>query len=464
MFENIIYFIATTIIISIVVVFYYYYITIPSRNDQLQVFLKKAEYDKAEILILDVIKKEPSNIEMLVTLSDIYWITEKKEQAVKIFENIITMPKLSPVYANIVLFRLASWYTEKNYLVEASETLEKLLLLDPKNTQNLTLLGDIYYKKKEFDKSIATYKKVIALNVNDLQAWKELAYIYFFLKMYTEAYQAFSQLIKLDQINPEYVFKLAEMCMILNDFDKALTYFEQINKFNDPLFIFKATKKIAYIYQQQQDYDQYVLALEKARFLITGNSNLQIEQEEILDTYYQLGEFYSSHNHIHLALKEWEKILQINKNYRDTAAKFEKFYTSQLNDFFTDMLTHKDDELVKIISNFIISIGYNIDSIQSFGTEAFDFFVSESSAKWRDIRRRKTLISFWCSNRSLPVDIPIRLGTASNSKGLANIFIISTGPVFSEERINLSKKSIVVYDQNNIQELMNARKKILTNN
>ena len=170
-----------------------------------------------------------------------------------------------------------------------------------------------------------------------------------------------------------------------------------------------------------------------------------------------------SKDHIPQALKEWEKILQIDKNYLDAAQKFELHHSRQTFDFFTDVLTHRNADLIEIICNFISSIGYQIDSIQSFGEETIDFFVSESSSKWRTIRRRKNILSFWCSTDPVPADVATRLIASIESRGIAQIYLISSGPVLSEIRERFINKEIFIFDQNNIQEFMNVRKEIITN-
>lgn len=463
MFEDISYMIAIFSVALIALVLVYSIIIIPNRNSQLQRFLEQEDYTSAEILILDVLKKEPSHIKMLGILGDIYWKTSRQEQAVEVFETLIAIPKLSPDQVKTPLFRSATWYAQKDLILEASEILEKLLVLDPENTQYLSLLGDIYYKKNDFDKAVSVYKNVIALNAKDVSSWRALAYIYFSLNMYTDAYQAFLNLIELDTTDPDCVFKLAEICEIIGDSKQAFKYFEKIEKFNDPHYSFRAVRKMASIYKAQNQQNNYIKYLEKARFIIEENPSFSLKKEDVLDTCYQLAEFYLSDGRIHLALKEWEKILQISKNYLDTAQKFELYYSRRTLDFFKDILTNKGSDLIEVLSNFITSIGYGIDSIQSFGEEAVDFFVSESSNRWKELRRRKTILSFWCSTEVFPTDIATRLGVAFESRGIAQIYIVSAGPVLSETRVRLRKKNITVFDQNNMQEFMDARKEILTN-
>ena len=463
MSEHIIYIAAIFCVALIGLVLVYFIIVVPNRNSQLQEFLDQQNFEAAEILILDILKKEPSNTKMLGMLGDIYWTTDKLEQAVEVFEKLIKMPSLPPALAKTTMFRLATWYSEKNLLLEASEILEKLLILEPKNAQFLSLLGDIYHKKNDFKNAISIYLEVIALNSRDLKAYRALAYIYFSLNMYKEAYPAFSSLIELDATDPDYLFKLAEICELMGDSSKALKHYTAIEKFNDPHYTFRAIRKVAAIYKFQNQQTNYIKSLESARLILENNKSFLVEKEDMLDTYYQLAESYLAKEQIPLASKEWEKILQVDKKYLDVAKKFELYYGSRVNDFLTDILTHKGSDLVDIISEFITSLGYQIDSIQNFGEETVDFFVSEASAKWRAIRKRKNILSFWCSDNPLPADIATRLIVAIESRGIAQIYVISAGPVLSEIRARFSKKDITVFGQNNIQELMDARKEVITN-
>ena len=463
MFEDISYVIAISAVLLIALGFAYLIVVVPNRNSQLQEFLEKKDYESAEILLLDILKKTPNNPKMLATLGDIYWTTEREEKAVQVFEKLINISHVSPNIVTTPLFRLATWYTQKDLLLEASEILEKLLVLEPKNTQYLSLLGDIYRKKNDFEKAVDTYKAVISLNAKDIPSWRALAYIYFSLNIHTDAQQAFLNLVALDTTDPDYIFKLAELSELMGDSSKAFKYYEKIEKFNDPHYTFRAARKMASIYKFENKFENCLKLLEKACAIIEENPNFSFQKEDILDTRYQLGELYLSNDLVHFAIKEWEKILRLNKNYLDTAQKFELHYSNQSLDFFVDILTHRGSELTDILSNFIMSLGYAIDSIQSFGDEAFDFFVSESSDRWKELRRRKNVLSFWCSNDPLPADIATRLAVAIESRGIAHIYIISAGPILSETRARLYKKDITIFDQNNIQELLDARKEIITN-
>ncbi|MEW6455224.1 MAG: tetratricopeptide repeat protein [Acidobacteriota bacterium] len=65
------------------------------------------------------------------------------------------------------------------------------------------LLGNIYFKAKEFDKSIKAFKKVIEINSNDALGYYNLGCAYFALREFSEAEENWKKAIKYDKRKKE---------------------------------------------------------------------------------------------------------------------------------------------------------------------------------------------------------------------------------------------------------------------
>ncbi len=236
-----------------------------------------------------------------------------------------------------------------------------------------------------------------------------------------------------------------------------MSFFIKTEQFRDEPLALKAIIKAADIYRLTNRQAQYKEYLEKARTIIVHDKFNSYEKDDILKVHYELGEVYSKEGKIENALAEWEIILRLDPKYKDVQQQFNKHYSSRIQDFFKDILTSKGAVLTDLLIDFIKSLGFTVDSIQHIGEQVVEFYVSDAPSKWRD--RKKTIISFWCDEEPMPVDIATKLTSKLTSNDVSAIYIISAGPVMSELRHLLGRKNVEIYDKKNLKELIDARKK-----
>ncbi|MGL4676273.1 MAG: tetratricopeptide repeat protein [Brevinema sp.] len=456
--ESIFYVIALTIVLVVVLSCIYFIIIVPTRETHLKELLSKLQFEDAALFLKNILRKEPHNLKIAFELAELYWKMKDYDQALHAYEQLLTKKLPRPIHQT-VLFRIANWQKDQKQYHTAQENISELLTIDPNNFEYLSFLADIYFETQQYQESMAIYKKALSINKQDLHCWKYLGNSYFYQKHYTDAYKAFAYAINIDPKDPELWYKSAETCRLSEDNDKALSFYIRTEQFPQSNYAFQSVLKIADIYRSKNLQQSYVQYLEKARLMIQTNPDNTFNKADILEVYYQLGAIYLYDNHLDLALTEWEQVLKIDPEYKDTSELFNAHYTSRIHDFFKDMLTAQGEQLTEVLLEFVKSLGYTIDSIQNFGEYTINIHVSESSSKWRDIRRRKTIISFWCSTEPVPIDIGHRLSSTKHTHGISQIYIISAGPVLSEVRQILSKKSVDIFDQTNIKELIDARKK-----
>lgn len=465
MFEVLIYVVAVCFLIIVGLGLLYYIVIVPNRFHQLQIFLDQNLYDEAEILLSDILKKEPNNYSMMFHLGELYWTTNKKQDAVSMYEKLFKHQKsLSIGMQKTMLFRLAEYQYQNGSIDQSKDFLKTLLEIDQKNPTYLSLYGDILFKQNNHNKALQYYQKAVSYAPTDLHSWLQTATIHYETEQYNDAYRAYSRVVHIENNNPMHWFNIGKISELMGDRKKALNFYAKVEKFSNPALTFQVLMNSAQIYKDTEEIPFYIMTLEKAKSLIKGNPHDLFEQEKILDLQYQLGDYYLSDNSLELAITEWESIVALEKNYRDVPIQLEKHRNLQLDDFFKDILTHTGDELIEILAVFVRSLGFTVDSIQNYTDEGINVHVSENSAKWRDVRRRKTLISFWCSTDPIPIDIILRLTTQLAKTGVSQMYLITAGPVFSEMRQILERKSADIYDRNNIQELISARKKSIATN
>ncbi|HOY32337.1 MAG TPA: tetratricopeptide repeat protein [Bacteroidales bacterium] len=114
---------------------------------------------------------------------------------------------------------------KQKYLDQAEKYLLKALEIYPQNSNALLLLGNAYFKKKEYEKSRDYYLKCLLLNPKNkfaLNNLKNVAIMANSDKLYGEALKNYNLLLKYEPENAESYFGLGVAYKGLNKFDSAI--------------------------------------------------------------------------------------------------------------------------------------------------------------------------------------------------------------------------------------------------
>lgn len=124
--------------------------------------------------------------------------------------------KAESIYSNYwdYLYLLAIIYYNKDMIVHAATSINKLLKLKSNDTAILLLAGKVYYKHFEYKNALTSLEKYIELSENpSYEAYSYLGDVYFATKEYEKAKDMFSTAFKL---NPLYAYAEEKEKLVLN--------------------------------------------------------------------------------------------------------------------------------------------------------------------------------------------------------------------------------------------------------
>ncbi|CAF1026308.1 unnamed protein product [Adineta steineri] len=223
-----------------------------------------------------------------------------------------------------------------------------------------TLIGQIYLKKSQFDKTILFYKRFENVQMKDKTRLIEninfekrhldqsLNYFQNFLNKQLETHS------KTDPVLANTYYILANICYEQENFNKSLYYFiELLNNalerktVNDPTLenIYKA---IATIYFQQNNYDKSLIYL--YRLLDCQLKTKTIEDSSIMNTYVMIGNIYLKRNYFETYSNNSHKKVskeKLDKNIKsiENDTQFNKQHLNQAFVFFYNLLKKKNVNL-----------------------------------------------------------------------------------------------------------------------
>ncbi len=112
----------------------------------------------------------------------------------------------------------------------------ELVRLFPRDERALTLLGNTYFGRQEYDAAITHFTKATAVNPSFSQPYNQLGYAYRFLERFDEAEKAFKKYTELIPGDPNPYDSYAELLMKVGRFDESIKMYEKALSL-DPNFI-----------------------------------------------------------------------------------------------------------------------------------------------------------------------------------------------------------------------------------
>lgn len=112
----------------------------------------------------------------------------------------------------------------------------ELVRLYPRDERALTLLGNTYFGRQEYEAAIAHFTKATAVNPSFSQPYNQLGYAYRFLERFDEAEKAFKKYTELIPGDPNPYDSYAELLMKVGRFDESIKMYEKALSI-DPNFI-----------------------------------------------------------------------------------------------------------------------------------------------------------------------------------------------------------------------------------
>ena len=221
--------------------------------------LKKRNYDEAENVFFEALKKEPGNSFILVGLGDLFRETKQ--------------------------FSRALHYYQKN------------LDIDPGNTFALRGIGDTYRGLNKPEKSILYWQRYLEQKSGDVHVMTRLADSYVKKGNFSAAEDIYLQALALDQ-NDKYVLRgIGNLYYKKRDFQQALTYFKKFLELDDRyVAVLTMTGNIC---RRRKEFDQALLYYEKC---------LKLEPRNTF-ALYGMGDALRGIKNYHGAIECWEKIL-----------------------------------------------------------------------------------------------------------------------------------------------------------
>jgi tetratricopeptide (TPR) repeat protein len=222
------------------------------------------KFDEAIPAFQEALKANNQDIALNYKLAQSFHKAGRYEEAEQLYMN---LAQLSPDDVRIYYNTIVMMYDEAKLPDKAVEAAQKLVDLEPENSDAVFNLGYMLMKQKKFEEAIDVFNRVIELNPGMEYAYLQLGYCHNQLKQYAKAVEVYQRLVKIVPENAD------------------------------------AWMGIGIGYMQQKKWDPAVEPLKKVIELRPDNGN----------AYYNLGICYLNLKDNYSARQVWEQLRNIDK-------------------------------------------------------------------------------------------------------------------------------------------------------
>lgn len=430
------------------IVFYSVYTyVLPKKIDEIARLVETGQTKLAIRKLNELLEKDDRNPYAHYLLAESYMKEGNTQYAIIEYRQVIKFAFYDRrVKEADVRSKLARLYRSRKATEEAKKEYLILTKIDPGNADNYHELGVIYFDVGVTDKAVSFFKKALALNPKNESSYYYLGQIYYRHNSLNDAKQMFLESIKLDPSNVKAHYFLGLVLRQQGDYEWAIKEFEIAQKSEDlkvKCLLAKGT-----CYMEKSQYPKAIMEFERGvKFARRGS-------ETELNIRYYMAESQEKMRDVQSAIKNWERINEINSNFRDVPEKL-KFYAEfrqddRIKDFLIAGLSHFEHNSRKIVE----SMGHKITDVDILSDTEIEIIATESDGKWRNTRQTNKIIRVIRTTDTVQEKLLRDLHESMKPRNASRIMIITTGD-FSKQAVDFANtRPIELYEKSDLVDLL----------
>ncbi len=304
-------------------------------------YVKLRLYSQARDTFKSLLSKQPTNIEALFQLANVYKLQDESELAIETFNKILrfTDPEDSPASGRLyglTHLALSEIYCEQSKLQIAEQHAKVSVQRCPAEAATHYRLGYIYTHQAKFDEAHAAFKNTLARNSNFAEVYEWLGLIALMQHKPQQAVRYYQTAIHKKPYTQSTYYNLAKAYRILGDTAKAT---EQLK-----------------LFEQMKTYYDQTYAIEGALMETPENNALRLK----------LAEIHLAHRHTAAAIATYQALIQLNPTFTTGYDKLARLYMNLNMSERAIPLFHKVLELKPHTVEAHVRLGWLYTQLKSF--------------------------------------------------------------------------------------------------
>ncbi len=408
------------IILGIIVFYLVNTLVLPKKIDEIARMIENGQIKAAIKKLNDIIEKDDRNANAHFLLARAYSAENNSQYAIIEYRQVLKLGRFNEMIREVEVRRdLARLYRERKSLEEAKKEYLILTKIDPDNFENYYELGVIFYNIGSMDKASGFLKKCVTINPNCEMAYYYLGQIHYRNNLHSDSKQMFINAIKLNPKNYKAHYFLGLVLRQLNDYEWAIKEFETAQK-NDELKV-KSFLAKGSCHMERGHYPKAIQEFDRGIKYARGGSDTE------LNLRYFMAECQEKMRDITSAIKNWERIAEINPKFRDVQEKLRNFAEFRQDDRIKDFMIAGLSQFELMCRKICQGMGFNITDIEIINDTEIEIIATETEGKWRNTRQTNRIIRIIRTTESVQESLLRRLHESMKLKNATRIMVITTG-------------------------------------
>ncbi|MGI5173938.1 tetratricopeptide repeat protein [Treponema sp. OMZ 840] len=364
---------------------------VPKKIESIQRLLKQGKTTAAIKTAKAIIASDSRDYKAHYYLGKAYLADNKPELALMEFKTVGQNAVFDTMNIPEKEFRKLSseLYARFNHDDEALQEYLLLTKLEPTNAENFYNAAVLFEKKNKTDQALGYYNMAIKANKRFGKAYAALGMILYRSKQYGEAKKAIDHALSLSPDMFSFYYYLGKILKDSKDYAGAVNAFEKALR--DPEFRQRSLIERGSCYMAANNVEKAVDEFDRA----VKTSKDEGSKETLYARYFLAG-CYEMQRKIDLAIVQWKKIAEKNKNFRDVSAKLVEYKDLQDNDSMKEYLTASEQpfgELCKSVAIKGLQCSPKDVNITKYGCKIIA--VDAKNENWRNVRQQLVLLVFY---------------------------------------------------------------------
>ncbi|MGM8365350.1 tetratricopeptide repeat protein [Virgibacillus sp. W0181] len=213
-------------------------------------------------------------------------------------------------------FTIAELYLQWGFLQEASNILSALLQRYPDESELKVMLGDIYIELEQDENAIDLLNDIEEKDTAYIQSLLQLADLYQAQGLFEVAEHKLLAAKQLEPDEPIIDFALGELSFSIGKYNNAITFYEKLLPASPIIANVTIVSRLAEAHAAIGNYEEALTYYQK-------------EDIEDPDTLFKYGYTANQANRKDIAIKAWEKVVEIDPHYQSVYYELAKVYKEE---------------------------------------------------------------------------------------------------------------------------------------
>jgi tetratricopeptide (TPR) repeat protein len=358
---------------------------LPKKIDELAEMIESGQVMLAMKKLLSLIEEDDHNPYIHFLLGEAYLKTNQIQEAIMEYKQALKyVTPDSKVKEEVIRSRLAKLYLNVRNYNEAKKEYLILTKITPNEPENFYQVGLLFENAGLADKALPYFMQAVQLNGRHADAQFHIGVIQYNSKNIKDAKVALTETVRVNPKNYGAHYYLGQSLRVQKDLDMAVREFDAAAK--DNKWKGRALLGKGICFYEKDQYRKSIAEFEQALEFTEGSNDLKC------NIFYFMAAAGEKLRDFNLAISNWEKISEINPNFRDVKQKLSTYEEFRTHDSIKDFMIASPGKFEKVCRDLVEKEGFSVTDLEVKSDSLVSIIATDKSdPAWRTSKKGSVL-------------------------------------------------------------------------